>query len=297
MERDGVTLARRKSGGGCIYEDMGNAVFSFFHPIKSFKDSDYKTMNNELLVQALESLGIQSAEASGRNDIVIGNRKISGSAYKINLGKADGKGKKSLHHGTMMLDVDLNSVEEYLNPSKKKLISKGVESVKSRVLNLSELKAGITYESWNEALIDQFMEKHNDRDVFIKFLSIDEVTKVDKIMEIYEQLNDWEWRFGRTPDFTHNIEHKFTWALIDMNLNVKNGLITNGQVYSDSLIPEFIDRMNEVLQNPGEKLTYDEEGFTRLFNILDLKMQDNDYYEDFIKHQIEDLKAHVLNEL
>lgn len=119
-----------------MYQDLGNAVFSFFHPVKDFKDSDFKTMSNDVLIKALHSLGIEGAKASGRNDLVVGDRKISGSAYKINLGKADGSGRKALHHGTMLLNVDINALGKYLNPSKKKLESKSVESVRSRVANL-----------------------------------------------------------------------------------------------------------------------------------------------------------------
>ena len=133
LEKDNVVLARRKSGGGCVYEDLGNSVFSFFHPVKEFSTSNWKTQNNNLLIGALEDLGIKGATPSGRNDIVIGDRKISGSAYKINLGRANGKDKKALHHGTMMIDVDFSSLEKYLTPSKMKLVSKGIESVRSRV--------------------------------------------------------------------------------------------------------------------------------------------------------------------
>lgn len=93
-------------------------------------------------------MGIHGAEASGRNDIVIGDKKISGSAYKINLGKAGGVGKKALHHGTMLFDVDFTSLEKYLSPSKKKLLSKGVDSVRARVLNLCEINPEINYDLW-----------------------------------------------------------------------------------------------------------------------------------------------------
>jgi lipoate---protein ligase len=85
---------------------MGNAVFSFFNPISDFKDSNYKTMNNDVLIKTLLALGVPDAAPSGRNDIVIGDKKVSGSAYKLNLGKSNGMGRKALHHGTMMIDVD-----------------------------------------------------------------------------------------------------------------------------------------------------------------------------------------------
>ena len=121
LEQDGVVLARRKSGGGCVYQDLGNSVFSFLNPIADFSKEDYKTMNNEVLLAGLRKLGIKDAEATGRNDLCVGGRKVSGSAYKLSLGKRDGSGRKALHHGTMLLDLDLTALERYLSPNKAKL--------------------------------------------------------------------------------------------------------------------------------------------------------------------------------
>lgn len=148
-------LARRKSGGGCVYQDLGNSVFSFFNPISDFSKSDYKTMNNDILIQSLDKHGIK-AEPSGRNDICVDSKKVSGSAYKLSLGKKDGSGRKSLHHGTMLIDLDLNALSKYLHPNKLKLISKGVDSVASRVVNLKELNADISHETWSDALAEAF---------------------------------------------------------------------------------------------------------------------------------------------
>lgn len=100
---------------------MGNSVFSFINPIKDFSKEDYKTMNNEVLIQSLTKIGVQGAEPTGRNDICVHGRKISGSAYKLSLGKVDGSGRKSLHHGTMLLDLDLTALDRYLSPNKLKL--------------------------------------------------------------------------------------------------------------------------------------------------------------------------------
>lgn len=102
-------------------------------------------MNNDILINALTKMGV-NAEASGRNDIHVDGRKVSGSAYKLSLGKRDGTGKKSLHHGTMLLNLDLNALQKYLNPNKLKLLSKGVDSVVSRVMNLSEKVQDISHE-------------------------------------------------------------------------------------------------------------------------------------------------------
>ena len=103
-----------------MYQDLGNSVFSFINPITDFAKEDFKTLNNEVLLGALANLGV-TGEASGRNDLVVGGRKVSGSAYKLKLGNKDGTGKRSLHHGTMLLDLELDALSKYLNPNKKKL--------------------------------------------------------------------------------------------------------------------------------------------------------------------------------
>ena len=158
LEEDGVVLARRRSGGGCVYQDLGNSVFSFINPIEDFSKQDFKTLNNEVLINSLASFGIK-ALASGRNDMEVDGRKISGSAYKLKLGKADGLGRRSLHHGTMLLSLELNALSKYLNPNKKKLESKGVSSVVSRVMNLTEIEPSINHSNFCAALEEAFSQK------------------------------------------------------------------------------------------------------------------------------------------
>ena len=80
--------------------------------------------------------------------MTVDGKKVSGSAYKLKLGKADGSGKRSLHHGTMLLDLELGALGKYLNPNKKKLESKGVDSVVSRVMNLKEACPEINHEKF-----------------------------------------------------------------------------------------------------------------------------------------------------
>jgi len=235
-------------------------------------------MNNDILIKALDALDIKGAEMSGRNDMVIGDKKISGSAYKINLGKSDGYGKKALHHGTMLLHVDFKQMNNYLSPSKKKLESKGVESVRARVINLRDLRYDLNYDMWMNSMIEEFHQKYEDRDIFTKILSTEEVLKVDKIAEIYEELTEWNWVYGRTPDFTHNIEHKFTWALMDVYFNVKKGAIVSGHVYSDSLYPDFIDTLNDILKDDKNIFKYNDKGIMELSDALRSKLQDDEYY-------------------
>ncbi len=110
------------------------------------------------MINSLEFFGIK-AEASGRNDMVVDGKKISGSAYKLKLGKSDGEGRRSLHHGTMLLNLELNALSKYLNPNKKKLESKGVSSVVSRVMNLNEIDPKINHETFCTSLEATFAKK------------------------------------------------------------------------------------------------------------------------------------------
>lgn len=193
---------------------MGNSVFSFMNPVADFSKEDYKTMNNEVLISALTQIGV-NAEASGRNDLHVEGRKVSGSAYKLSLGRKDGSGRKSLHHGTMLLDLDLTALGKYLNPSKLKLQSKGVDSVVSRVMNLKEKVPHINHSLFSEKLAHAFANKWQGRTIKERVLKISDLEKVPKLMQIYEDTQKWEWRFGHTPEFSNQIEKKFSWALMD----------------------------------------------------------------------------------
>jgi len=168
-------LARRRTGGGCVYQDLGNSVFSFMNPIDDFSQQDFKTMNNEVLLGALEAGFDIKGSASGRNDLEVGGRKISGSAYKLKLGKKDGSGRRSLHHGTMLLDLELGALGKYLSPNKAKLESKGVSSVIARVLNLKEQAPTITHESFCDAVSDQYKAKWAGREFNEQVLTVQEL--------------------------------------------------------------------------------------------------------------------------
>lgn len=164
-------------------------------------------MNNDILLRSLKNgYGIK-AEPSGRNDLIIkddagGDRKISGSAYKLKLGNVKtGKGRRALHHGTMLLDLELGALGKYLNPSKAKLQSKGVESVISRVQNLKDVAPEINHDNFCDAVEDAFIHKWGGSGINQKTLSVEELEGIPKLMEIYNRSNEWAWRFGETPKF------------------------------------------------------------------------------------------------
>jgi len=222
MEERGVVLARRLSGGGAVYQDHGNTCFTFVSPKAHFD----KMRNYGILTAALQSLGIP-AVFSGRNDITVNDRKVSGSAFKLDH-------IRSLHHGTLLLNVDMTALGGLLNPNKAKLLSKGVASVQARVLNLAEVRADITHASVCSALTDAFLKEY-DTACEIEDLNFDQLKEIPSLKEKYNSFQDWDWRFGETPDFNHELEHRFPWGTMDVFIDSKAGVITDCKVFSDCL--------------------------------------------------------------
>ena len=146
LAEEGGHLARRLSGGGAVFHDRGNLNFTFL-----MNEADYDLPRQlTVLERACRSLGIP-AQRSGRNDLLAEGRKFSGNAFYKHNGKA-------YHHGTLMVNVDMERVSRYLSPSKAKLAAKGVDSVRSRVVNLREFVPGLSIDRLADALVDALMD-------------------------------------------------------------------------------------------------------------------------------------------
>ncbi|KAL4492019.1 hypothetical protein ABPG72_008440 [Tetrahymena utriculariae] len=291
MERDNINLARRRTGGGAVYQDLGNSCFSFLTPI--FDESlplDSKKVNNKILLQALKNVGLE-AEFSGRNDLLFQGRKISGSAYQINLGKTDGTGKKALHHGTMLLNVDTQNVKQYLNPNKEKLKSKGVDSVISRIINLQEVKPDLDHKMLCDLIEQEFINHYQGYEVIRDYLKYESLQNQPKIKEIYTELKSWDWIYGHTPQFTNTIETRFDWGIIDVNFQVNNNIINACKVWSDCLYADYITRINQLFSE--HQFTYDQSGMQQVCHLLKLEFFSNPDLIKFTEQLEEWLKRSI----
>jgi len=230
MEADGVKLARRQSGGGAVFQDLGNSIFTFM----SDRDNYSKERNNAILTRAIGRFGI-TAEPAGRNDIVVDGRKISGSAFKLTPDRA-------FHHGTLLIRTDLSRLGQYLTPDKDKFASKGVASVKSRVANLSEFNPEIDHEALSKAIMEEFFNAYEQR-VEPEILDHEELGRDPRLSSYYEKLKDWNWRFGKTPEFAHRMTQRFDWGRMEVHLDTKGGAIEAAKIYSDCLTPELVDAL------------------------------------------------------
>lgn len=228
LEAESGKLARRLSGGGAVYHDLGNLNFTFVMHKKH--ENLPKQLN--VIVNAVKTLGIK-AEFSGRNDILAEGRKFSGNAFYY--------GKNNYyHHGTVLVDVDMPNLGKYLNVSMKKLESKGVESVKSRVINLKEINPEITVAQIKKALQQAFELEYGtlaDGEVH----GVSESHAPIEAIERFNHYASWDWRFGKSPDFEVTFEEKFSWGEVVLEIRTKNAKASEIQVYSDAMSTQFID--------------------------------------------------------
>lgn len=219
LSQDGGHLARRLSGGGAVYHDMGNLNFTFLVSKKNYDLSKQQ----QVIVTACHNLGID-AQITGRNDVTANGRKFSGNAFYDSKGQA-------YHHGTLLVDVDMAKLGQYLVPSKEKLQSKGVASVQSRVINLKELCPDLTIDRMKEE-----MRKAFDRVYGMKAAELSENDlDMDHVNQLRERNASWDWNYGKSLPATFCCKQRFPWGGVELQLQVEQGKIAQVQVYSDAM--------------------------------------------------------------
>ena len=232
LQQEGGTLVRRLSGGGAVFHDLGNLNFTFLVPREDFDE----TRQFSVILEGLSTLGVH-AEFTGRNDMTVDGRKFSGNAYYKNS-------RTAYHHGTLMVDANLDKLSRYLSPSRAKLQSKGVYSVRSRVVNLKEINPEITVAALKAALINGFAFLYRAPERLI--LTEEDEAVIDSLTEKYRS---WDWTYGRKIPFTLSAEERFPWGSIRLELAAEKGIITDARVFSDAMDDTLPPRLEEALRN------------------------------------------------
>lgn len=241
LEKDGGKLARRLSGGGAVFHDLGNLNFTF---VMNKKHEDLHRQL-KVIVDAVQSLGIE-ATFSGRNDILAEDRKFSGNAFYY--------GKENYyHHGTVLVDVDMTKLGRYLNVSMKKLQAKGVESVKSRVINLREINPELTIQQMVFALGESFESEYGKAG---ETYYISETNAPEKALDRFRHYASWDWLYGKTPNFDVTIEEKFTWGELVLSFRLKGATIEECGIYSDAMNTELVEALQGIFD--GKRLEKNE---------------------------------------
>ena len=222
IDEKGIKVARRVSGGGAVYHDLGNLNFTFIIGVDDPGKVNYKKYVQPI-IDALAEMGIK-AEASGRNDILIDGLKISGNAQRMANGKL-------MHHGTLLFDVDIEDLVQALNVDPDKITSKGVKSVRSRVTNIKEhMPEGTTiYDFW-DALQYYLSDKGQSEEIV---LSDEEIAKIE--YEAYNRFGTWDWIYGESPEFNLKNNKRFAGGNVEVLIDAEEGKIKNVRFMGDYL--------------------------------------------------------------
>jgi len=223
VDKKGIRVVRRISGGGAVYHDLGNLNFSF---ITKYSPEFFHNFEKFTLpvVETLQKMGV-NAVLGGRNDITVDGRKISGNAQFTNL-------KSMFSHGTLLFDSHIEDVVEALNVKADKIESKGIKSVRSRVANISEFLTGkITVPEFRQKLIDNIFREYDT----VPVLNLDG-KQWEEVMNLADsKYRTWEWNFGRSPEFNIQKVRRFDFGQIDARIFVKDGIINDIKFYGDFL--------------------------------------------------------------
>lgn len=223
VEND-IWLVRRQSGGGCVYHDEGNLNFSFITPEPMID----RLKHVKLLQEAFRRADIQ-LDISPRHDLWLDNKKISGSAFKqTKMG--------SFHHGTFLVNSDLDKLEECLKHSLIPKDTKSIASVRSKVISLEQKYEGITIEDVVELIAGFF--KSPVQDIDASLLSLPE------IQQSFYQLRDWAWLWGETPLFE-----------LEEGIKVRKGLLEDGRRFDRQSMKEIFaeDRLDQLFPDFSEQ--------------------------------------------
>ena len=223
----GIHVVRRLSGGGAVYHDFGNLNFSFIMPDDGNSFRDFEKLTKPI-VKALQELGVEGAQLKGRNDLVINDQKFSGNAMYATNGRM-------FAHGTIMFDSDINEVVNALKVRPDKIQSKGIKSIRSRVTNVKPFlpkdKQNMTTKDFRQAILLKIFGVESEDQVKTYELTEADWQKINEIADEYYR--NWDWNYGKSPDFDIERRHRFPIGSIEVRLKVQSGKITDAKIYGD----------------------------------------------------------------
>ncbi len=267
-----VRIARRLSGGGTVFHDLGNLNYTFFSRAPYFS----RTLNTNIIVSALASCGVM-AQVSGRNDILVKNKKVSGNAY-YNLGD------RYYHHGTLLINSDLDRMGRLLRVDAEKWKEWGIDSVRSRVSNLKDSCPQINLEDVKKSLTESFINRfpHAELVMAQAVLKTNFFGNIFLYEELVNKYASREWIWGRDICADYKMGRRFSWGDAVLCLEVEGAKVKNIELESDALESEFILKIKEELTGSG----FSRQSMTECLGNLKKKMlseRENEILNDIIE--------------
>lgn len=225
VEENNITIARRATGGGAVYHDLGNLNFSIFADAEDRLDINFELLTQPVL-RAFEAMGVP-AELKGRNDILIEGKKCSGLSQRIAKDRV-------LHNGAMLFDSNLDTLSKALNVRRDKLESKGVKSAVKRVTNIKPYMKDQSMTTLDfRDLLKKEMFYEYDYDKIPQYQFTDEqLTEINNLKK--NKFAKWEWNYGKSPKTNFKADKRFEGAgVLDIRLNIDEGHINEAKIYGD----------------------------------------------------------------
>jgi lipoate-protein ligase A len=236
IQKKGIKVARRLSGGGTVFHDPGNLNFTFIQNVERIDHVNFKTFTFPI-VDALKQLGLE-ATTSGRNDLLIYDKKISGNAEHVFK-------KRVLHHGTLLFDSKLDHLKQALKVDLSRFKDKSVQSNRSIVTNISEhLQEKITIDEFADFLFENISGSYSEKQEY-QFSDADKST-IQKLRD--EKYFQWEWIYGYSPKYVYSNSISVSTGKLDFSIWVEKGIIRKSEWKGD-ISEDLIGLLENHVQN------------------------------------------------